>query len=329
MSINVLVTGGAGYIGSHTCKALAEAGYMPIVYDNLSRGNKWAVQWGPLEVADLGDRNRLHEVIDKYHPAAVIHFAAYAYVGESVQDPIKYYMNNVTGSLELFRALNDKNIKKLIFSSTCATYGHPKKLPINERHPQQPINPYGESKLMVEKILKDLDASNGLRSISLRYFNAAGADPDGAIGEFHSPETHLIPLVLDVAAGDREQISVFGGDYDTPDGTCIRDYVHVTDLAEAHVLALQSLLCGSGTNAYNVAHSTGFSVKEIVTLAQEITGAQIKTEIIGRREGDPAVLIGDASLIKKELAWKPIYSSLESILRTAWRWHNYTKKYIK
>jgi len=242
--MRLLVTGGAGYIGSHTCKALAASGHLPITYDNLVYGHPWAVRWGPLEIGDLADRQRLDQVIQHYRPEGVIHFAAYAYVGESVKDPGKYYRNNVAGSLSLLEAMRDHGIPYLVFSSTCATYGVPERIPIPESHPQRPINPYGQSKLMVEQILQDFQVAHGIRSISLRYFNAAGADPDGEIGEAHDPETHLIPLVLEVAGGQRPHITVFGEDYDTPDGTCIRDYIHVTDLAQAHVLAVEALASG-------------------------------------------------------------------------------------
>ncbi len=232
-SSNILVTGGAGYIGSHTCKTLARAGYKPITYDNLVYGHRRAVKWGPLEVGDLADRQRLGAVIEKYNPKAIIHFAAYAYVGESLENPGKYYRNNIGGTLNILEAMRDHGIVNIVFSSTCATYGIPESLPIPEDHPQSPINPYGASKLMVERILKDFAYAHGIRYVSLRYFNAAGADPDAEIGEVHEPETHLIPLVLDVALGKRDNIKIFGTDYKTPDGTCIRDYVHVIDLAEA------------------------------------------------------------------------------------------------
>lgn len=249
---HILVTGGAGYIGSHACKALALAGYTPVAYDNLVYGHESAVKWGPFEKGDISDRKRLDQVIEKHRPAAVMHFAAYAYVGESVDDPGKYYRNNVVGTLTLLEAMRDHSIDQFVFSSTCATYGVPQQMPIAEDHTQQPINPYGASKLMVEQMLRDFGVAHGLRAISLRYFNAAGADPDAEIGEDHDPETHLIPLVLDAAAGRRESIAVFGDDYATPDGTCIRDYIHVTDLASAHVLALQALESGAESNAYNL-----------------------------------------------------------------------------
>lgn len=319
--MNILVTGGAGFIGSHACKALARAGYTPITYDNLVYGHKWAVKWGPLEIGDINDRKRLEAVIKQYQPIAVMHFAAFAYVGESVLDPGKYYRNNVAGTLTLLEAMCNQGIDKLIFSSTCATYGTPEKLPITEDHPQQPINPYGTSKLMVEKVLRDFDFAHGMRSISLRYFNAAGADPEGEIGESHEPETHLIPLVLDAALGKRPSITIFGTDYETPDGTCIRDYIHVSDLAHAHVLALQALEKGAQTTAYNLGSTSGFSVREVVELARKITVLPIPLEYSERRSGDPAKLVGDATLISSVLGWKPQFTELEDILKSAWNWH--------
>lgn len=320
--MNVLVTGGAGYIGSHACKALVKAGYTPIAYDNLVYGHEWAVKWGPLEIGDIADRNRLDAVIEQYQPEAVMHFAAYAYVGESVQDPGKYYRNNVAGTLTLLEAMRDRGIDKLIFSSTCATYGIPDQVPISEDHPQRPINPYGMSKLMIEQILRDFDHAHGLRSISLRYFNAAGADPHGEIGESHDPETHLIPLVLDAAVGFRPIITVFGDDYDTPDGTCIRDYIHVSDLADAHILALKALEDGASTTAYNLGNGKGFSVREVIDVAKKVTGLAIPFVISDRRAGDPANLVGDATTIKSRLGWKPELTELEDILKSAWVWHD-------
>ena len=318
--MNVLVTGGAGYIGSHACKALAQAGYTPISYDNLVYGHRWAARWGPLEVADIGDRTQLDAVIAHYRPSAVMHFAAYAYVGESVLDPGKYYRNNVAGTLTLLEAMRDHGIDKLIFSSTCSTYGVPDAVPIREEHPQRPINPYGASKLMIERMLQDFDTAHGLRSISLRYFNAAGADPDGEIGEAHDPETHLIPLVLDAAVGVRPAITVFGDDYDTPDGTCIRDYIHVTDLAFAHVLALRALEAGGSTTAFNLGNGQGFSVREVIATTEAVTGLKVPVAIGPRRSGDPARLVGDASAAIEQLGWMPEFGKLEEILMTAWKW---------
>jgi UDP-arabinose 4-epimerase len=317
----ILVTGGAGYIGSHACKALAQAGYVPVSYDNLVYGHRWAVRWGPLEVGDIDDRIRLESVIEQYRPTAVMHFAAYAYVGESVTDPGKYYRNNVAGTLTLLETMRDQGIRRLIFSSTCATYGMPNQVPITEDHPQRPVNPYGASKLMIERMLQDFDAAHGIRATSLRYFNAAGADAEGEIGESHDPETHLIPLVLDAAAGCRSAISVYGDDYDTHDGTCIRDYIHVTDLAQAHVLALKALEGGATSNAYNLGNGQGFSVRQVIECAGRVTGRSIPVEIGPRRSGDPPRLVGDATRIREALGWSPRYETLDAILETAWRWH--------
>ena len=317
----ILVTGGAGYIGSHACKALAKAGYTPIAYDNLVYGHKWAVKWGPFELGDILDRNRLDEVIKQYRPAAIMHFAAFAYVGESVDHPGKYYRNNVTGSLTLLEVMRDNDINNFIFSSTCATYGEPEQIPIPENHKQAPINPYGHSKLMIEQMLSDFDVAHKLKSVSLRYFNAAGADPEGDTGEDHDPETHLVPLVLDAAIGKRPSITIFGDDYDTPDGTCIRDYIHVTDLADAHVRALKYLEQGGESTKYNLGNGKGFSVKEVIETAEKITGKKISVIIGKRRPGDPPRLVGDATRIRKELGWSPEYADLETIIQTAWKWH--------
>ncbi|MCF6290563.1 MAG: UDP-glucose 4-epimerase GalE [Desulfobacterales bacterium] len=319
--IPVLVTGGAGYIGSHTCKALARAGYLPVSYDNLVHGHEWAVKWGPLEVGDIGDRGRLDAVLEKYHPRAVLHFAAYAYVGESMDNPGKYYRNNVASTLSLLEAMRDHGVKEMIFSSSCATYGMPLEIPIPETHPRQPINPYGASKLMVERMLADFHQAHGLCSVSLRYFNAAGADPDGEIGEDHDPETHLIPLVLDAAAGRQEAITVFGNDYDTPDRTCIRDYIHVTDLADAHVLALRHLKNNPVCDAFNLGNGQGFSVTEVIEAARRVTGRDIPVAIGPRRPGDPPRLVGDAARARKELGWQPNRAGLEQITGDAWKWH--------
>lgn len=318
---NILVTGGAGYVGSHVCKALARAGYTPIVYDNLVYGHLWAVRWGPLEQGDISDRKTLNDVINRHRPAAMFHFAAYAYVGESVKDPGKYYRNNVVGSLTLLEAARDHGIDNIIFSSTCATYGVPEILPIREDHLQCPINPYGASKLMIERILQDFDHAHRMRSISFRYFNAAGADPEGEIGEFHDPETHLIPLALDAAAGIRPAINIFGDDYDTPDGTCIRDYIHVSDLADAHILALKALENGAQSDAYNLGNNFGFSVREIIKVSEQVTGSLIPVQILPRRMGDPARLVGDASRAKSELGWQPKLENITKIIETAWLWH--------
>jgi UDP-arabinose 4-epimerase len=317
----VLVTGGAGYIGSHTCKVLARQSYLPIAFDNLSSGHTWAAKWGPLEKGDILDRAALDRVIEKYRPCACLHFAAFAYVGESVSNPGKYYRNNVAGSLTLLEALRDHGIDQFVLSSTCATYGVPDKVPIDETLPQAPINPYGASKLMVERMLADFQAAHGLRSIALRYFNAAGADPDGEIGEDHDPETHLLPLVLDAACGDREAIMVFGTDYETPDGTCIRDYIHVTDLAEAHVLALMALEQGLRHRAFNLGNGRGYSVREVIASVERVTGLPVPVRFGERRPGDPARLISNSMRAATELQWKPHITALDEIISTAWEWH--------
>jgi UDP-arabinose 4-epimerase len=322
MNKTILVTGGAGYIGSHTCKALALSGYTPITYDNLVFGNRWAVRWGALEVGDLNDYTRLNDVISYYRPDAIMHFASYAYVGESVLHPSKYYRNNVVGTLTLLDVMRENAINKIIFSSTCATYGVPDSVPIVEEHPQRPINPYGASKLMIERILKDFESAYGMQSVILRYFNAAGADPDGEIGEAHDPETHLIPLILDVAAGNSPAITVYGDDYNTPDGTCIRDYIHVSDLAQAHLLALQSLNNTGVSAAYNLGNAKGFSVNEVIAAAERVTERTIARKIGKRRDGDPSNLVGDASLAQKNLEWSPRFTDIEHIISSAWRWKN-------
>ena len=320
MSI-VLVTGGAGYIGSHACKALAKAGHVPVVYDNLVYGHREAVRWGPLVEGDIADRARLDAVIREYRPEAVMHFAAYAYVGESVADPGKYYRNNVAGSLALFEAMRDHGIGRLVFSSTCATYGLPQYTPMDERHPQRPINPYGASKLMVERMIGDFAGAHGLRAISLRYFNAAGADADGEIGEDHSPETHLIPLALAAALGSIPQLTIFGEDYDTDDGTCVRDYVHVSDLADAHVLALAALDANEpGLRAYNLGNGRGHSVREVVRSVERVTGGKVPLTVGPRRDGDPPRLVSAAALATSELGWTPQYSSIDQVVATAYAW---------
>jgi UDP-arabinose 4-epimerase len=317
---SVLVTGGAGYIGSHACKALARAGYLPIVYDNLSYGHEWAVKWGPFQRGDILDRARVDEVLSKYRPDAVMHFAAFAYVGESVTNPGKYYRNNVAGSLALLEAMRDFGIPRIVFSSSCATYGLPERFPISEDAPQRPINPYGASKLMVERMLADFESAHGLVWAALRYFNAAGADADCEIGEEHHPETHLIPSVLDVASGFRPHVTIFGTDYDTPDGTCIRDYIHVTDLVEAHVLALQASEGGTSA-AYNLGNGRGFSVREVINSVERVTGLNVPIQLGERRAGDPPMLVSDASIAHQALGWQPRITELDDIVRSAWAWH--------
>jgi UDP-glucose 4-epimerase len=320
----ILVTGGAGYIGTHAVLALKQAGYDVLVLDNLVYGHRELVT-DVLKVnlveGDLSDRALLDQVFANYNIQAVMHFAAYAYVGESVTDPAKYYRNNVVATLTLLEAMLAAGVKRLVFSSTCASYGNPQILPIPEDHPQQPINPYGRSKLMVETILSDFDQAYDFRSVRFRYFNAAGADPAGLLGEDHDPETHLIPLVLQTALGKRSHISVFGRDYDTPDGTCIRDYIHVTDLAQAHVLGLEYLLKGGQTEVFNLGNGSGFSVQEVITAAERVTGKSIPVVDAERRPGDPASLIGSAAKARKILNWQPQYADLEVILSHAWQWH--------
>ena len=317
----ILVTGGAGYIGAHACKALARAGYRPVTYDDLSAGHREAVRWGPLEVGDIADRARLGAVLARWSPKAVLHLAAHAYVGESVEHPGKYYRNNVAGSLSLLEALRDHAMTRIVFSSSCATYGMPDMLPITEEMEQRPISPYGASKLMTERMLADFGAAHGLHAIALRYFNAAGADPDGEIGEDHTPETHLIPLVITAAAGRRPAVQVFGDDYPTPDGTCIRDYVHVSDLADAHVRALQALERGQGPVACNLGTGRGWSVRDIIGAVERVSGRPVPVVMGARRPGDPAVLIASAARAASVLGWKPRWPNLDDIVRTAWAWH--------
>jgi len=319
---NILVTGGAGYIGSHTCKALSRAGFTPITYDNLVFGHEWAVKWGPLERGDILDTTRLSQVIATYKPAAVIHFAALAYVGESVQNPAKYYRNNVVGTVNLLDAMRQNGVNKIVFSSTCATYGIPDRIPITEDALQRPINPYGRSKLMIEQILTDYGCAYDLKSISLRYFNAAGADPDGELGECHDPETHLIPLVLEAAAGRRPDVTVHGNDYETPDGTCIRDYIHVSDLAEVHVHAMTSLGQRKLERAYNLGTGKGHSVKEVIDAARRVTGRDFTVLNGPCRPGDPAFLVADATLANRDLGWLTRYTTIADMIETAWAWSN-------
>ena len=320
MTKTVLVTGGAGYIGSHACKALAAAGYRPVAYDNLVYGHELAVKWGPLEIGDILDAKRLDDVIARHRPSAIMHFAALAYVGESVSDPGKYYQNNVVGTLTLLDAMRRQGIDRIVFSSTCATYGTPETAPIAEEATQRPINPYGMSKLMVEQILADYGQAYGMTGIALRYFNAAGADPEGEIGDEQHPQTRLIPLVLETAAGSRPHMTIFGDDYDTPDGTCIRDYIHVSDLAEAHVLALRALEDSTGVRAYNLGTGQGISVAQIINASRQVTGRDIPVVTGGRRPGDPAAVFADATRARTELGWRPRVSDLTTIIETAWRW---------
>ncbi len=316
----VLVTGGAGYIGSHTCKALHLAGYLPVAYDNLSLGHEWAVQWGPLEKGDIKDRVRLLEVLEKYQPRAVIHLAASAYVGESVKDPLKYYQNNVAGTITLLEAMREFGPDLMVFSSSCAVYGLPTTSPIPENHPREPVNPYGMTKLIVERILKDSERAYGLKHLSLRYFNAAGADPELETGELHEPETHLIPLVLMAAAGLKPDVTVFGNDYPTPDGTCIRDYIHVSDLARGHISALEYLERETSSWAFNLGTGRGSSVNEVIATAKKVTGREIRVRQGPKRPGDPPVLVAAAERARDALGWRPELSDLETIIKTAWGW---------
>ena len=316
----ILVTGGAGYIGSHTCKALAAAGYEPIVYDNLIYGHEWAVQWGHLEKGDILDRVRLDQVITQYQPVAVMHFAAFSYVGESVRNPLKYYHNNVQGSLTLIEAAVAARINYFIFSSTCSVYGIPGVDVVSEAVHPQPVNPYGASKLMVERILADVGLVSCMRSVVLRYFNAAGTDPDGMIGEDHDPETHLIPLTIKASLGQNDQLTVFGSDYPTPDGTCIRDYVHVVDIADAHVLALQYLMEGGSILVANLGTGQGNSVMEIVKTVECVSGTPTRYTLGERRAGDPPRLVASYDLAAEHLGWRPRHSDLKPMLRTAFAW---------
>jgi len=320
----ILVTGGAGYIGSHAVLALQQSGYGVVVLDNLVYGHREIVEQSlkaELIVGNTDDRPLLDQIFTSHDITAVIHFAAYAYVGESVTDPAKYYRNNVVGTLTLLEAMLAASIKNFVFSSTCATYGVPKTIPIPEEHPQAPINPYGASKLMVERILTDFSAAYDLKSVYFRYFNAAGADPGGLTGEDHDPETHLIPLILLTALGKREAISVFGTDYPTPDGTCIRDYIHVTDLAAAHVLGLEYLLKGGSTEVFNLGNGSGFSVKQVIESAEQVTGRSIKVIEGDRRPGDPPALVGSSDKARQVLGWQPQYPDITEILTHAWKWH--------
>ncbi len=320
----VLVTGGAGYIGSHAVLALQKAGYGVIVLDNLVYGHQEIAEdvlKVKLIVGDTSDRALLDDLFANHDIAAVMHFAAYAYVGESVQTPDKYYRNNVLGTLTLLEAMLAAGIKHFVFSSTCATYGVPENVPITEDESQKPINPYGKTKLMVEDILEDFDTAYDFRSVRFRYFNAAGADPSGNLGEDHTPETHLIPLVLLTALGKRDSISIFGTDYPTPDGTCVRDYIHVSDLADAHVLGLEYLLKGGETAAFNLGNGSGFSVKEIIEASRAVTGKEIKAIECDRRPGDPPMLVGSAAKAKEVLGWNPRFADVKAIIAHAWQWH--------
>jgi UDP-glucose 4-epimerase len=324
----ILVTGGAGYIGSHTVRLLAEKGHKIVVVDNLIYGHEKAIinKEVVLEKGDIGDAAFLDTIFSKYTITAVLHFAAFAFVGESVTDPAKYYQNNLAAPLMLLNAMRKYKCFNIIFSSTCATYGNPLYVPMDEKHPQDPINPYGQSKLMLEKIIIDYEKAYGINYVFLRYFNASGAAEDGKIGEDHTPETHLIPLVLETALGLRKSITIFGTDYDTADGSCVRDYIHVIDLAEAHSLALDYLRKGNPSIACNIGTGQGYSVKEVVQIAEEVTGLKIPVEYGVRRAGDPPVLVAKPDLAKEKLGWEATYKDLKAIIKSAWAWHNNEKK---
>ncbi len=318
----ILVTGGAGYIGSHACKRLHQAGYEPIVLDNLSTGHRWAVRWGPLVEGDIADKALVRSVLREHRIGAILHFAAVASVAESMVKPTKYFLNNVGGSLVLFHEAIEARVKHIILSSTCATYGIPVDNAIHEDSPQSPVSPYGESKLFVEKALRWLEQVHGATWASLRYFNGAGADPEGDLGEVHDPETHLIPLVIDAALGAGGPVNVYGTDYPTPDGTAIRDYVHVSDLADAHVAALRYLQDGGASRAFNLGSGQGSSVLEVIRAVEQIGGASVPYKRAARRPGDPARLVASARRASEILGWSPQHSTLPTIVSTAWSWHS-------
>lgn len=320
-SMSVLIVGGAGYIGSQTAKCVARAGLKPVVLDNLVHGHRWAVKWGELIQGDLSDSTLIDRVLVEYGVTSVIHFAAYAYVGESVENPRKYFRNNVVNTLNLLDAMVDRGVTRIVFSSTCATYGEPREVPIVESHPTHPINPYGESKLTVEKILHWYSRAYSIRYAALRYFNAAGADPEGEVGEEHDPETHLIPLAIRAALEGGNPLSIFGTDYPTPDGTAIRDYIHVADLAEAHRLALEHLTGGGDNLVLNLGTGRGHSVRQVISAVEAATGGRVPVREVGRRAGDPPQLIADARRAEAVLRWRPAYPGIDAIVRHACAWH--------
>ena len=327
--MNVLVTGGAGYIGAHCCQELAARGFRPVVFDNLSTGHREFVRWGEFCEGDIRDADRLDAACARFRIEAVLHFAAFIEVGESVANPLKYYANNVTGSLQLIRAMVRHGIHHIVFSSSAAVYGNPHQVPIDEEHPTCPLSPYGRTKLMVEHILADCERAHGLRWMALRYFNAAGADPAAQIGEWHNPESHLIPRILDAAGDGDRPVQVYGTDYPTPDGSCIRDYIHVADLARAHVLALERLLAGNDGGAFNLGQGRGYSVLEVIRQAGRITGKPLSIQTGPRRPGDPPVLIASNRKAQDRLGWVPEQSSLEDIIASAWKWHCTLKKTVR
>jgi len=317
----ILIVGGAGYIGSHINKELNKQGYETLILDNLESGHEWAVKWGKFVKADLENIEEIRKVFKENKIEAVMDFAGYIEVGESVVNPQKYYLNNLSNTLKLFEVMLENGVKKLIFSSTAATFGSPEYTPIDEKHPQVPINPYGWTKLMVEKILLDYDKAYEFRSVRLRYFNACGADVDGEIGEAHNPESHLIPVILDVAIGKRENAKIFGTDYKTKDGTCIRDYIHVSDLAEAHIKALKYLLEGGESDDFNLGNGVGFSVREVIESVKRVTGKEFSVVEVERRAGDPDILVASSEKIKEKLNWTPKYVNIDEIVKSAWLWH--------
>ena len=318
---NILVTGGAGYIGSHACKLLKAAGYTPVTYDNLSTGWEDAVRFGPFEQGDLTDRDRLDEIFAAYQPTAILHFAALSQVGESMRKPGLYWHNNVAGSLTLLQAAVSAGCLNIVFSSTCATYGDQDNVVLDENSAQFPINAYGSSKRAIEDMVRDFEDAYGLNHVVFRYFNVAGADPEAEVGEFHQPETHLVPLILDAIEGKRDALTIFGTDYDTPDGTCIRDYVHVMDLVDAHVLGLNWLEQGKGSRVFNLGTGTGFSVREVITQAEAITGKEVPRVEGPRRPGDCTKLVSGSGRAEAELGWTPNRSTLDAMIGDAWRWH--------
>jgi len=326
MKRSILIVGGAGYIGSHVNKLLTERGYRTVVFDNLSTGHRELAKWGTFFKGDLADRRRLEACFGKYNVQAVMHLSAFAYVGESVEQPAKYYGNNVCNTLNLLNVMKEFGVGKFIFSSSCAVYGVPSSVPIKEDFPFNPASPYGRTKNMVEEILADYEAAYGIKHVNLRYFNAAGADPGGETGELHEPETHLIPLALDAAAGLRRDVKIFGTDYKTADGTCVRDYVHVSDLAAAHLSALLYLVKGGGSDSFNLGNGRGFSVRQVIETAGKVTGRRIKVSLAKRRPGDPPALVAGSAKARKVLGWKPEYPGLTEIIGTAWRWHQGLRK---
>jgi UDP-glucose-4-epimerase GalE len=319
MVLRILVAGGAGYIGSHVCKALARAGHIPVVIDDLSTGNEWAVRWGTLVRGNIGDQGLVTRMLRTEKIDTIMHFAACAYVGESMTQPDKYFRNNVVNTLNLLNSMREAGVTNIVFSSSCATYGDPQRLPIDESHPQNPVNPYGESKLFIEKVLRWYGEAYGLRWVALRYFNAAGADSEGEIGEAHDPEPHLIPLIIQAATGERPEVCIFGTDYATPDGTAIRDYIHVEDLAQAHILAMQHLANGRKSGAFNLGTGRGYSVREIVAVVEKHSGQKVPVREKGRRAGDPERLVAGAERALQVLGWRPVHG-LDAIVATARAW---------